>query len=106
MSPVLPLIKYLKKNKINCQIYDPYYSTNEIKNITKINSFNFKKDLKKFDCIIYHVNHSFFKKNKKLIIKSLRCKYFLDNTGEYLEKADLFNKMKITYKTTGSSKWI
>ncbi|MDC3016836.1 nucleotide sugar dehydrogenase [Candidatus Pelagibacter sp.] len=106
LSPVLPLIKYLKKNKINCQIYDPYYSTNEIKNITKINSFNFKKDLKKFDCIIYHVNHSFFKKNKKLIIKSLRCKYFLDNTGEYLEKADLFNKMKITYKTTGSSKWI
>ena len=26
LSPVLPLISYLRKNKINCQIYDPYYT--------------------------------------------------------------------------------
>lgn len=106
LSPVLPLIKYLKKNKVQCKINDPYYSNKEIQKITKIKSFDIQKDLKNFDCIIYHVNHLLLKNKKKMIIKNLRCKFFLDNTGEYANKIDFFKKNGIEYKLTGSSKWI
>ena len=106
LSPVLPLIKYLKKKGVNCKIYDPFYSSKETKSLTGANSFNFNKDLKKFDCLIYHVNHSFFKKKRNLILKNLNCKYFLDNTGFFSKDLKFFEKKYIEYKLTGTSKWV
>ena len=72
LSPVIPLINYLKNKGLNCKIYDPFYSSKETKIVAGINSFDFYKDLKKFDCLIYHVNHSFFKKKKKIDIKKFK----------------------------------
>ena len=106
LSPVLPLINYLRKRDINCEIYDPFYTSKEIKSVTGIKSFNFYKDLRKFDCLIYHVNHSFFRKKEKFILNNLGCDYFLDNTGFFSKNFKFFEKKLINYKLSGTSKWI
>ncbi len=105
LSPIIPFVKYLKKNGVKCSLFDPYYSKREIKKIINISSFNFS-DVSKFDCIVYHVEHSKFLLNKSKILKNIKCKFFLDNTSSFSNKKDFFKSKKIEYKSTGNSNWI
>ena len=106
LSPIIPFIKKLKTKKISVKIFDPYFSKKEIKRITNTNTFKFPKDLSSFDCIIYSVNHNNFIKNRNKILKNIKCKYFIDNTGEFKNNLNTFNKKKIKYILSGEKNWI
>ena len=104
LSPVIPFIKYLKSKKVSVSLFDPYYSNREIYKIANVKSFNYPKDLSKFDCIVISIDHKEFKTNIKRIVKYLsNCKYILDNMKVW-EKIN-FPK-RITYKISGEKNWI
>ena len=106
LSPIIPFIKKLKSNKISVKIFDPYFSNKEIKKIANANTFKFPKDLSSFDCIIYSVNHYNFVKNKNKILRNLKCKYFIDNTGEFKNSLNTLKAKKINYILSGEKNWI
>lgn len=105
LSPTIPFIKHLKKKgNINIEIFDPYFTNNEIKKILNIRCFKFPNDLKKFDCLIIFIDHDEFKISSELLNKYLKkTKYILDNMGIW-EKND-FHK-DIEYHISGDKNWI
>ena len=104
LSPVIPFIRYLKSKNVSVNLFDPYYSIKEIKQITGVNSFKYPEDLSKFDCIVISIDHKEFKINMKNIgIHLKNCKYILDNMRVW-EKIK-FPK-NITYKIPGEKNWL
>ena len=105
LSPTIPFIKHIKKKRnINVEIFDPYFTDDEIKKILNIRCFKFPNDLKKFDCLVVFIDHDEFKISNKLLNKYLKkTKYILDNMGIW-EKND-FNK-NIEYHISGDKNWI
>lgn len=108
LSPVIDFCKYLKKNKkITVDVFDPFFDEIETKQITKCNFIkDFPNSLKKYDCIVFAVDHNYFLKRISKIIKNLKCKVFFDNTGAFLKFKKHFEKNKIKYKLSGEQKWL
>ena len=106
LSPVISLCEELKKTKANVQLFDPYFNKDEIKDITGCKSFSFNKDLKKFDCIVYTVNHNFFIKNKNFLLKNINCRLLLDNTNEFQKNKKFFFEKNIKLKIFGDKNWL
>ena len=102
LSKVIPLVKSLKKKKLQVRLFDPYFSNKEIHNAVKVKAFNFPKDLSKFDCIIVTVDHKQFKIKKQILEKYLKsCKLIIDHDGAW-KKYNLKNN----YHLSGDSGWI
>ena len=101
LSKVIPLIKFLKKKKLKVKLYDPYFTSKEIYNATKVKTFKFPKDLINFDCIIVSVDHKQFKIPKKKLEHCLKnCKLIIDHDGAW-KKYNLKN-----YHLSGDNGWI
>ena len=102
LSKVIPLVKFLIKKKLKVRLFDPYFSKREIYDAAKVKTFNFPKDLPKFDCIIVSVDHKQFKIPKKILEKYLKkCKLIIDHDGAW-KKYNLKNN----YHLTGDREWI
>ena len=105
LSPVIPFVKELLKNKIKVQLYDPYFSAREIKKILGIKTFKFPNGLSKFDAIIVAVDHSKFNFSFKEIKKFLKnTRYILDANGIW--KKHHPKLMGKNYHISGDSNWI
>ena len=104
LSPVIPFVKHLIKNKIKVSLFDPHFTDSEIKEITGARSFKFPHELKKFDCVVISVDHKEFKINQKNIVKHLsNCKFILDNM-QIWKKIKLPNRVE--YKISGEKNWL
>ena len=102
LSKVIPLVKSLKNKKLQVRMFDPYFSNKEIHKAVKVKTFNFPKDLPKFDCIIVSVDHKQFKMKKYILEKYLKnCKLIIDHDGTWKD----YN-LKNNYHLTGDRKWI
>ena len=102
LSKVIPLVKSLKKKGLKVQLFDPYFSSKEIKDTVKVETFKFPNELIKFDCIIVTVDHKQFKIPKKKLEKYLKnCKFIIDHDGAWKK----YN-LKTIYHLTGDSGWI
>ena len=102
LSKVIPLVKSLKNKKLQVRLFDPYFSNKEIHKAVKVKTFNFPKDLPKFDCIIVSVDHKQFKMKKHILEKYLKnCKLIIDHDGTW-KKYNLKNN----YHLTGDRGWI
>ncbi len=102
LSKVIPLVKSLKNKKLQVRLFDPYFSNKEIHKAVKVKTFNFPKDLPKFDCIIVSVDHKQFKMKKYILEKYLKnCKLIIDHDGTWKD----YN-LKNNYHLTGDRKWI
>tara|TARA_B100000767_G_C19728241_1_gene520430 strand:- start:188 stop:1501 length:1314 start_codon:yes stop_codon:yes gene_type:complete len=102
LSKVIPLVKSLKKNGLKVKLFDPYFSSKEIKDAVKVETFKFPNELTKFDCIIVTVDHKQFKIPKKKLEKYLKnCKFIIDHDGAWKN----YN-LKSIYHLTGDSGWI
>ena len=102
LSKVIPLVKSLKKNKLNVEIFDPYFTSEEIRKATSVKTFKFPKQLMKFDCIIITVNHKQFRISEKKLKKYLiNCKFIIDHEGAWKN----YNLEK-KYHLTGDKGWI
>ena len=102
LSKVIPLVRSLKKNKLNVKLNDPYFTDKEIKDILDVKTFKFPNDLNKFDCIIITVDHKQFKIPEKKLKKYLKkCKFIVDHDGAW-KNYNLSNN----YHLSGDSNWI
>tara|TARA_B110000305_G_C19397282_1_gene618147 strand:+ start:29 stop:1342 length:1314 start_codon:yes stop_codon:yes gene_type:complete len=102
LSKVIPLVKSLKKKGLKVQLFDPYFSSKEIKDTVKVETFKFPNELIKFDCIIVTVDHKQFKIPKKKLEKYLKnCKFIIDHDGAWKN----YN-LKTIYHLTGDNGWI
>ena len=105
LSPVIPFVKELLKNKIKVRLYDPFYSAKEIKKILGINTFKFPKDLKNFDAIIVTTNHTKFNFSSKEIKKYFKnTKYNLDANGIWKKYYSILNGKN--YHISGDKRWL
>ena len=102
LSKVIPLIKSLKKKKLNIKLFDPYFTTDEIKKATGVETFKFPSHLTKFDCIIVTVNHGRleFPQLSERYLKN--CKFIIDHEGAW-QNYNLGNKYRLTEPTIGSN---
>ena len=104
LSPVIPFIQHLKSKGISVNVFDPHYSKKEINEIVGVNSFNYPKDLSKFDCIVITTNHKEFKTNSRKLVKYLKnCNFILDNMKVW-EKINF--PQNIDYKISGEKNWL
>ncbi len=102
LSKVIPLVESLKKMNLNVSLFDPYFSSMEIKNILKVKTFKFPKDISKFDCVVVAVDHKHFKIGAVKLKKYLnKCKLIIDHDGAW-KNYDLKNN----YHLSGDSGWI
>ena len=102
LSKVIPLVKSLKKKKLNVKLFDPYFTPKEIKKAASVKTFRFPNQLKQFDCIIVTVNHKQFRISPSKLNKYLKnCKLIIDHEGAW-ENYNLANK----YRLTGDSGWL
>ena len=102
LSKVIPLVKKLKKKKLSVKLFDPYFTREEIKKATGVDTFKFPNQLTKFDCIIVTVNHKQFRIQKNKLKKYLKnCKFIIDHEGAW-EKYNLDEK----YHLTGDRGWL
>ena len=102
LSKVIPLVKSLKKKKLNVKLFDPYFTKDEIKKAVNVETFEFPNDLTKFDCLIVTVNHKQFRISPEKLKRYLRnCKFIIDHEGAWQN----YNLADI-YHLTGAKGWL
>ena len=102
LSKVIPLVKSLKKKKLNVKLFDPYFTPKEIMNAAGVKTFKFPNQLTKFDCIIVTVNHRQFRISPVKLKKYLKnCKFIIDHEGAWQGY-----KFANEYHLTGDSGWL
>ena len=102
LSKVIPLVKSLKKKKLNVKLFDPYFTKEEIKKAVNVETFKFPQQLTKFDCLIVTVNHKQFRISRSKLKKYLKnCKFIIDHEGAW-QNYNLADK----YYLTGASGWL
>ena len=102
LSKVIPLVKFLKKKKLNVKLFDPYFTKEEIKTAVNVETFKFPQQLSKFDCLIVTVNHKQFRISPNKLKKYLKnCKLIIDHEGAW-QNYNLADK----YYLTGASGWL
>ena len=102
LSKVIPLVKSLIKFKLKLKLFDPYFTSKEVKDILGIKTFKFPDELKQFDCIIVAVDHKQFKISKLVLEKHLKnCKFIVDHDGAW-KNYNLINN----YHLSGEKGWI
>lgn len=104
LSPIIPFVNELKKNSIEVEIFDPYFSSEEIKKLLDIKTFSYPNDLFKFDAIVVSVDHDEFKNANNIANNLKNCKFILDNLGIW-EDLNL-QKLGIEYHVSGDKNWI
>ena len=105
LSPVIPFVKELLKNNIDVEIYDPFFSAEEINKILGIKIFKFPQNILNFDCIVVTVDHNKFKINHNILKRYLgKCKFILDNNGIW--KNYNLNNSKLVYCMAGDKNWL
>ena len=102
LSKVIPLVKSLKKKKLSVKLFDPYFTSQEIKKATGLETFKFPNHLTKFDCIIVTVNHKQFRISPEKLKKYIKnSKFIIDHEGAWKDY-----KLGKKYHLTGDSGWI
>lgn len=102
LSKVIPLVKSLKKKKLSVKLFDPYFTSQEIKKATGVETFKFPNNLTKFDCIIVTVNHKQFRISPQKLKRHIgNCKFIIDHEGAWKDY-----KLGNKYHLTGDSGWL
>ena len=95
----------LNKKKCFVEVYDPFFSQEEIDQILGIKCFKFPNDISNFDCLVVTVDHNKFKIKQATLKKHLKnCKFILDNNGIW--KNYKLNNSKLNYHVAGDKNWL
>ena len=104
LSPALAMVRKLKEYGIDVRVNDPYYTDDELIEITKAETFKFPDELDKFDAVLIVAGHMKYKHTNHDVIKSKleNCKLILDNNGIW--KDIDFNPVE--YHEAGDKNWL
>jgi nucleotide sugar dehydrogenase len=107
LSPALGLAKRLRESNVNVKINDPYYTTDEIRNIAGTETFSFPEGLQDFECILIVAGHRVYKAIPENELKKhlTECKLIIDNLEETWKHVD-WSSTKIKYFVAGDSGWL
>ena len=105
LSPALPIIKQLKEKGIDVKVHDPYYSAEEINNLTGCENLQFPEGLEDRDTIVLVSPHMQYKyTNTFQILEHLKnTKLILDNMGTW---KDISFPENIQYFEAGRANWL
>lgn len=107
LSPTIPFIQTLRKNRVDVRLFDPFFSEQEIQDILRIPTFGFPSELGKFEAVVVVVDHKEYEISGSSLIKSLKgCKFILDNTGLWSQHSKQFEGMGIEYHLAGDPQWL
>jgi len=106
LSPTIGIVSQLKKLGIKTQVFDPYYTPDEIRKILDVSTFNFPSDLTKFDGLLLVADHNEFSTAHvhKVLGSLKKCKIILDNVGLW-KNLELPSK-GIRYHVAGDEGWL
>ena len=105
LSPSLAIVKKLKEKGVDVKVHDPYYDSEEIKELLGVETFKFPDNLDEFDTILIVSNHMQYRYvNEGRIVEKLKnCKLILDNMGTW---KDLSFPKEIEYHEAGDAHWL
>lgn len=107
LSPALGITKRLAERDVKVKINDPYYTQEEIKKITGVESFTFPDDLSEFEAVIIVAGHRLYRAipESQLRRHLTNCKLIIDNLEETWKNFD-WSSTAIRYLVAGDSNWL
>jgi nucleotide sugar dehydrogenase len=107
LSPTLRISRKLIERRVKVKVNDPYYSAEEIKNLTATETFAFPEGLQEFDCVIIVAGHRKYKavSEMKLMRELRNCKLVLYNLEETWRAFD-WPSAGIEYNIAGDKRWL
>lgn len=103
LSPAKKIIQRLKEKGVEVKLHDPYFSEEEVKSITGVESFVFPDDLSGFDTILIVADHKKYTSTpyQKILDRLKNCKLIIDNPG-------IWNKLpfECEYHEAGDAGWL
>ena len=107
LSPAVKIIEQLKLLRNYVNVYDPYYTSEEINNLVGVDTFKYPEDLSNFKGIIIVPPHRLFGQTpKSVLFKYLKKgQIILDNEGIWEKWRDDFVKAGIDYHRVGDKNW-
>jgi nucleotide sugar dehydrogenase len=107
LSPTLRIVSRLMQQGVQVKVNDPYYSDEEINQITGVPSFPFPAGLTEFDCILIVAGHRLYRAVQEKELKSylVNCRMVLDNLEETWRNFD-WKTTDIRYHIAGDSHWL
>ena len=105
LSPAITITRLLKEAGVDVKVHDPYYSEEEIKNITGCESIHFPTGLQDRDTVLLVSGHRKYKYTKTLdILNNLQnTKTILDNPGIW---NDIQFPQGVEYREAGGAYWL
>jgi len=107
LSPSLKIIDGLKDDGVNVKVFDPYYTDEEVMNITGVASFKYPDELSQFGGLIIVPPHRLFSQTPKtnLLSNLKEGQTILDNEGIWKKWRDDFVSMGVDYHCVGDKGW-
>ncbi len=105
LSPAITITKLLREAGVEVKVHDPYYTAEEIKNITGCETIHFPKGLKDVDTILLVAGHRKYTYTKTLdILQHLdQVKLILDNPGIWM---GINFPEGVEYYDAGNASWL
>lgn len=107
LSPAMSIISMLKEKNIPTEINDPYYSDNEILELTGLRTFSYPEGLKVFDCLIIVPEHRIYTQTPLRILTQYlkRGARIFDNSGAWDKFREVLEEKGIIYHKVGDAGW-
>ncbi|MDY6863110.1 MAG: nucleotide sugar dehydrogenase [Thermodesulfobacteriota bacterium] len=107
LSPALSIIDYLTEMDIKVSVHDPYYSEDEIKDITGCSYFSYPDGLSQFDTILIIPAHRIYTQTpREILFKYIKeVRLIMDNMGAWDKFREDFKESGISYNMVGDPNW-
>jgi nucleotide sugar dehydrogenase len=107
LSPALKIITHLTKMDIKVSVHDPYYSQDEIKDITGCTDFSYPHGLDQFDTIIIIPDHRLYTQTPREVLFSYikKVSLIMDNMGVWEKFRENFKESGVSYHVVGDANW-
>ncbi len=107
LSPALKIIERLKECGVKVKVYDPYYTSDEVKRIVGVDTFEYPEGLRQFSGLIIVPPHRVYSQTpKNILFQNLKKGLtILDNEGIWSKWRGEFAHVGIDYHTVGDKGW-